>query len=206
VESLAHPGGNVTGVTAALPTTVVEKNLEHLARLLPGLSRVGFLAAFDPGNEASSMLKLQAATSAVDTLGLQLKTLEVRSADDVEPVLADALAESVQALLVFTGPNVIIDAVPRFVEFQTVNRIPVVFDNTPTGTTRRGLLSYNNNKVEEGRLAASLVDKVLKGADPANLPLEQPTVYDFVLNQTVANALGITVPPDVAQEVTHWDQ
>ena len=109
-------------------------------------------------------------------------------------------------MLIFTGANVVIDAIPRFVEFQTQHRIPVVFDATPTGTTRGGLMSYTASKLEEGRSAASLADKILKGASPANLPVEEPTAYDFVVNTTVAQALGISIPPDAAQEVTRWDQ
>jgi putative ABC transport system substrate-binding protein len=92
------------------------------------------------------------------------------------------------------------------VEFQAQNRVAVVFDATPAGQTRGGLMSYTVSNVKLGRLAASLVDKILKGARPAELPIQQPTVYEFVVNQTVAHMLGVTISEDVAREVTQWDQ
>jgi putative ABC transport system substrate-binding protein len=205
VESIAHPGGNVTGIPN-VPVTVVGKNLEHLARLIPGLSRVATFQPFDPVSAALEAVILKAATSAAETVGVEVKALAVDSADDVERALAEALAWPAQAVLVFTDNGVVVAAVPRLLEFQMQHRIPVVFNNAPDGQTRGGLLSYIASTTEYGRLAASLVDRVLKGANPGNLPVEQPTVYDFVINQRVAKALGISIPPEVAQEVTQWDQ
>jgi putative ABC transport system substrate-binding protein len=204
VESLAHPGGNVTGVTSP-PTSVTAKRLELLARLMPGLARVGVFTSMGPGDIANATLKLQAASSAADSLGIQLKTLAVRSHDDVEPALAEGLAWSAQALLVFSGA-VVNFVTERLVEFQTQNHVALEFENTQSGQTRGGLMSYTVSDIGLGRLAASLVDRILKGAHPADLPVEQPTDFEFVINQTVAQALGIAIPPEVAQEVTNWDQ
>jgi putative ABC transport system substrate-binding protein len=205
VDSLAHPGGNVTGITNT-PASVSGKRLELLSKLLPGLSRVALFAGFDTANAPSSTLKLQFATSVARAVGVQLKTLEVNGPDDVEPALAEALSWPAQSMLVFSGPIAIIDAIPRFVEVQTQNRIPVVFDASVDGQTRGGLMSYGVSNNEQGRLAANLVDKIQKGTRPADLPVQEPTVFEFVVNQTVAQALGIGIPPDIAQEVNHWDQ
>jgi putative ABC transport system substrate-binding protein len=151
-------------------------------------------------------VKLDATTSVADSLGVQMKPLPIRSPEDVEAVLAAALTWPAEGILVFTnGSPMVINLIPRLVEFQAQNRIPIVFDNTPDGQTRGGLMSYGLSNADNGRLGARLVDRILKGASPADLPVEQPTVYNFVVNQTVANALGITIPPEVGQEVTHWD-
>jgi putative ABC transport system substrate-binding protein len=206
VESLAHPGGNVTGVTN-VPASVVGKRLELLARLMHGLTRVGIFTAFGPADVAASTLKLQAATPVADSLGIQLKTLEVRASEDVEPALAEGLAWSAQALLVVSGSVVNdVSVSQRLVDFQTQNRVPVVFAEAPDGTTEGGLMSYTASNAGLARVAASLVDRILKGASPSDLPIQQPTEYEFVVNQTVANEVGITIPPEVAADVSQWDQ
>ena len=90
---------------------------------------------------------------------------------------------------------------------MTIGLLPATVDTDNAAlTSRGGFIGYTATNFEMGRLAASLVDKILKGASPRDLPVQQPTAYEFVVNQTVANALGITIAPDVAQEVTHWDQ
>jgi putative ABC transport system substrate-binding protein len=206
VDSLAHPGGNVTGVTN-VPASVTGKRLELLARLMHDLTRVGVFAALGPSDVAASTLKLQAAMPVADSLGIQLKTLAIRTSDDVEPALAEALAWSAQALLVVSGSVVNdVSVSQRLLEFQTQHHLPVVFQEAPDGQTEGGLMSYTASNVGLARAAAGLVDKILKGASPADLPVQQPTDYEFVVNQTVANALGITTPPDVTTEVTQWDQ
>jgi putative ABC transport system substrate-binding protein len=205
VASLAYPGRNLTGVTF-VPATVEGKNLELLARLVPGLRRVAVVAAFDPGNAAASTVKVQATTSVADALGIQLKTLAVHAADDVEPALTDGSAWSAEAMFVLTSAGAVLEATPRLVDYQQQHHVPVVFDSAPVGKTRGGLMTYTVNNVELGRSAASLVNKILKGSRPGELPVQQPTAYEFVVNQTVANALGITISADVAQEVTQWDR
>jgi putative ABC transport system substrate-binding protein len=206
VESLAHPGGNVTGVTN-VPASVVGKRLELLARLMRGLTRVGMFTAFGPADVAASTLKLQAATPVADSLGIQLKTLSVRAPEDVEPALAEGLAWSAQALLVVSGSVVNdVSVSQRLVDFQTQNNVPVIFAETPDGTTEGGLMSYTASNAGLARVAASLVDRILKGASPADLPVQQPTEYEFVVNRTVANEVGITIPSEVAADVSQWDQ
>jgi putative ABC transport system substrate-binding protein len=202
-------GGN-DGLTAARQATA---DIPIVFSLVPDPVGQGFVSSLaHPGENvtgvtyaAASTLKLQATTPAADALSIQLKTLPVNTPDDIDPALAEALGWPAQVVLVYTGSGAIIDAVSRFVDFQTQNHLPVVFDNVPTGTTRGGLMSYSGSQIEQGRSAASLVDRILKGANPADLPVEQPTVYDLVINQTVAQALGISIPPDVTQEVTQWD-
>jgi ABC-type uncharacterized transport system substrate-binding protein len=207
VTSLDHPGGNVTGVTNA-PPTVFGKLLEFLAQLVPRLSRVVLVTNLDPAQGAGGAmgpLGRQALTTATNAMSVQLKVLDVRSPEDVAPALADALAWPAEAMITFGGPGAVADAIPRLVDFQLGNRIPMVFSNKPAVQVG-GLLSYGASYNGEGRLAATLVDKIIKGAKPADLPVELPTVYELVVNQTTAQALGITIPPEVAQQVTQWIQ
>jgi putative ABC transport system substrate-binding protein len=144
-------------------------------------------------------------TAAVNAQGIQLRVLDTRSPDDVEPALAEALAWQAEAMLMANG---ILGTTHfwRFLDFQLQHHVPLVFAGGG-GTVQvqaGGLLAYTVSDSGEGRTAATFVDKILKGAKPADLPVQQPTVYDLLINQTTALALGITVPPEVAQQVTQW--
>ena len=207
VASLDHPGGNITGVSN-VPPTVFGKLIQYLAQLMPALSRVAFVSNFDPastsgagGAEGPSIVQLM--TTAATALGVQLKLLNVRAPEDVEPALAEALAWQTGAIIVGGFPFT--DPTPRFVDFQLRNRIP--FASYAGAHAQAGdLFAYGPNLTALGRLSATLVDKICKGARPADLPVEQPTVYDLVINQTTAEALGVTIPPEFAQQVTQWVQ
>jgi putative tryptophan/tyrosine transport system substrate-binding protein len=205
VASLDHPGGNITGVPGA-PVTVFGKMIQYLTQLVPGLSRVAFVTTFDstsgPGG-AQGPSGIQLTTTAANALGIQLKFLNVRTSEDLEPALAEALAWQAEAMMV--GGLPITDPTPRFVDFQRRHRIPFAF-GTKEQVQTGGLLSYGPSSSGIGSAAAALVDKILKGAKPAELPVEQPTEYELVVNQTTAQALGITIPPEVAQQVTEWVQ
>jgi putative ABC transport system substrate-binding protein len=138
-------------------------------------------------------------------MGVQLKTLDMRSAEDVEPVLAEALAWQAQAIINFGSPGPATDAFLRIVDFAAQNRIPLAAGNIAV-VQAGGLLSYGASYNGMGRTATAFVGKVITGTSPADLPVEQPTVFDLVINQTTAQALGITIPPEVAQQVTQWVQ
>jgi putative ABC transport system substrate-binding protein len=201
VVSLTNPGGNLTGITQ-IPLTTVAKQLEFLAQLVPGLSRVGI--AFDSTNPAA-MLLLKALPPTATALGLQLKAFGVGSAAEVEPALNDALAWSVQAMMILSGPGTLTDADPRLAEFSRQHRIPMSF-LSKSHVMAGGLMSYGASHNASGQTAARLVDRILRGAKPADLPVEQPTSFELAINQTTAKAIGITIPPEVAQQVSLWVQ
>ena len=205
VASLAHPGGNVTGVPGG-PLETYGKIVDYLARVLPGLSRVAFVTNFDPESGpggAQGPSGVQVTTTAANALGIRLKFLNVHTSEDVAPALAEALAWRTQALMV--GGLPISDPTSPFVEFQRQQHIPfaaIAKEQVQAG----GLLSYGPSQIGVGRTAATLVDKIIKGAKPADLPVEQPTDYELVINQTAAQSLGIIVPPEVAEQVAEWVQ
>jgi ABC-type uncharacterized transport system substrate-binding protein len=195
IASLDHPGGNLTGVSNA-PATVWAKPLEFLAQLVPRLSRVAILI-----NLAlpSSQLQFQALTTAANGMGgVQLNPLDLRTPDDMEP----ALVWQAQAMIAFSAVS---SALPRLLDFEVQHRIPVSF-TFKEAVQAGGFLSYGPSYNGIGHAAAAYVDKIVKGARPADLPVEQPTVFELVVNQTTAQALGITIPPDLAVEVTEWVQ
>lgn len=203
VASLAHPGGNVTGVPGGPPETY-GKMIEYLALVQPGLSRVAFVTSFDPVSGpggAQGPSGVQFTSTAADALGIQLNFLNVRTSEDLEPALAEALAWQAEAIIV--GGLPVPDPTSRFVDFQRRNRVPFAFIAREQARAG-GLLSYGPSQNGVGRTSATLVDKILKGAKPADLPVEQPTEYELVINQTTAQALGISIPPEVAQQVTEW--
>jgi putative ABC transport system substrate-binding protein len=203
VASLAHPGGNLTGVTN-VPVSVIAKPLEILSQLVPGLSRVAVVVNFDPANQlAVYTSRLQAIKSAADTMAVQLHVLDIRSVADVEPALADALAWQTEAIMSTDGQGAVLQASPRIVEFAKQNHIPTTF---PNKEYVGGLLAYGPNPAGAGRLAATYVDRILRGASPGDLPVQEPTTFDFIVNQTTADAIGITIPPAIAQQVTQWYQ
>jgi putative ABC transport system substrate-binding protein len=201
VASIAHPGGNVTGDTSTPPTNY-QKLLQMLGLLIPGLSHVAII--LDSSNPAGAF-KLQATTTAADAMGVQLRVLDLHMVDNVERALAEVLSWQAEALMDFESPGVVSDAAPRLIEFQLQHRIPVAFgpkDRVVAG----GLVSFSASFVGLGKTAAGLVDKILRGAKPADLPVQEPTLYELAINQTTAAALGITIPRAVAQEVTDWVQ
>jgi ABC-type uncharacterized transport system substrate-binding protein len=201
VASLAHPGGNLTGVSNE-PATAFGKQLEFLAQLVPRLSRVAIV--LDVSN-SGDFLRLQATATAANDMGVQLKVLDVRSPEDVEPALAEALAWQAEAVMESSGNTAISGALARFLDFQVQNRIPMALSTKPT-VQAGGLLSYDTSRNEMGRTAAVYVDKIIKGAKPADLPVEQPTVYELVINRTTAAQLGLSIPNELAVQVTQWVQ
>jgi putative ABC transport system substrate-binding protein len=203
VASLDHPGGNLTGVTAAPPTRDA-KLVEFLAQLVPRLSRVVFITSFDPADPSLGPSAVQLTTAAVNALGIQVKFLDVRAPEDMEPVLAESLAWQTEAMVVLAAVAVA-PHMSRFVDFQLQNRKPLAVVSKEQ-VQAGALLSYSVSSTGAGHTAARFVDKILKGSRPADLPVEVPTVYELVVNQTTAQTLGITIPPQVAQQVTEWIQ
>jgi putative ABC transport system substrate-binding protein len=189
VASLARPGGNITGLSS-LAQELSSKRLEILKDLVPKLSRVGiFGTSVIPGNARA----LRESELAAAALGLQTHYLDVQQARDVEPAIRDANKWQADALLVLNGPPHIQQLIPRF---AAKSRIPAIY-STLAIMNDRGLISYGASVTHLDRRAATYVDKILKGAKPAELPVEQPTKFELVINLTTAKQIGLTIPPNV---------
>jgi ABC-type uncharacterized transport system substrate-binding protein len=191
VSSLARPGGNITGLTVLAPE-LTGKRLELLKETSPRIHRVGFL--LNPSGESSSIFLKEMGTAA-QALGLQIQSLEVRSPSDFDTVFAAAIREGAHALI--TAPQPVINTHrARVLEFASKNRLPAIFTN-PETVEAGGLMSYSPDFSEQFRRAAIYVDKILKGAKPADLPVEQPTKFELVINLKTAKQIGLTIPPNV---------
>jgi putative ABC transport system substrate-binding protein len=189
IASLARPGGNITGLSFMTPE-VSGKRLEFLKEAVPHLSRVAVL--WSPASPGSP-LEVKATQTAAQALGLQLQSLEVQSADDFDTAFAALTREHADALIVISNPLLFGDR-RRLAELAVQHRLPAMFHLREYAEVG-GLMAYGPNSLEPFRRAATYVDKILKGAKPADLPVEQPTKFEFVINLKTAKALGLTIPP-----------
>jgi len=191
VSSLAHPGGNVTGSTVLGPG-LAAKRLELLKEAVPHLSHVAFL--WNPANpdQGASFNEVQAGARA---LGVTLHSVEARNREELEQALA-AMKQSRPSALLMTADGVHQRYIGRIVAFASETRLPAMYQ-LKEAVDRGGLMSYGASLPDLGRRAAHFVDKILKGAKPADLPVEQPTTFELVVNLKTAKALGLTIPPSV---------
>jgi len=189
VASLARPGGNITGLTNLSPD-LDGKRLELLKETFPKVTRVGYV--WNPDAPATGLSGMQATAP---LLGVQLQSLEVRTANDFDSAFEAAIRERSRALITLPSP-VFITHQKRIVDFANKSRLPAIYsfsDFVDTG----GLMSYAPSLLENWRRAAIYVDKILKGAKPADLPVEQPTKFELVINLKTAKQIGVTIPPNV---------
>jgi putative ABC transport system substrate-binding protein len=198
VQSLARPGGNLTG-TAQHTSEVAAKKLSILRELLPGLVRVACLQ--NPSN-SSNQADIRELQGAATRLGLQLQILDVRSEPDIDPAFAAARGARAQALYVESDQATVI-ASQRIVALAERERLPAIY-SVRGGPGNGGLMYYGATGTQTMTRAGYYVDRILRGAQPADLPVEQPNNYEFVVNVKTAQALGITFPPQVAAQVTEW--
>ena len=188
VASLARPGGNVTGLSNQ-SADLAGKRLELLREVVPSLRRLAILAN---AGSPIGVLKMREAQAAARTLDFEVATLEIRGAQDIAPAF-DALKGRAEALYVASDPLVTTNRI-RINTLALGARLPTMHgqgDNVEAG----GLMSYGANYPDLHRRAADYVDKILRGAKPADIPVEQPTKFDFLINLTTARTLGLTVPP-----------
>jgi len=190
VDSLSRPGGNVTGLSVQAPD-LVGKRIELLREVVPGLRALAVLANV---GSAGAMLELREVQAMARTLGLETPTIEIRQAEDIAPAFA-GLKHRTEALYVCGDPLVGANRV-RIITFALVAWLPTMHDQREH-VAAGGLMSYGANFVELWRRAADFVDKILRGAKPADVPIEQPTNFDLVINLTTAKALGLEIPPTV---------
>ncbi len=192
VESLAHPGGNITGVTR-LTRELSGKRLELLTEAVPKISRVGILR---PGELAGATLAFKEYEPAARALKIQLQSLEVQGPNpDLLGAFQAAAKGRVQALIVIRSP--LLNRYPApIADLAIKNRLPSMHEGSDY-VEAGGLMSYAANQLESFRRAAVLIDKILKGTKPADLPVEQPMRFEFVVNLKTAKQIGVTIPPNV---------
>jgi putative ABC transport system substrate-binding protein len=192
INSLAHPGGNITGLTR-LTRDLSGKRLELLREAVPANSRVGVLLNAGSSTMQVAFKEYEAAAVA---LKLRLQSLEVSGPKpDFERVFREAAKKRVNALIVARS-GLLIRHEKQIVNLAIKNRLPSMFEATDTAESG-GLMSYSANDAESFRRAAIYVDKILKGAKPADLPVEQPTKFEFVINLKTAKVLNLTIPQSV---------
>jgi len=196
VDSLARPGGNITGLTNIAPV-LSGKRLELLKETVPKLSRVAVL--WDPKNPGSTPQWNESQLSARE-LGLQLHSMEVSSADKYESAFKEATKARSGALAVTLNPLANSNQ-KQVVDLATSNRLPAIYARSDF-VDNGGLMSYGQSFASDGRDAARLVDKILKGAKPADIPVEQPMKFELVINLKTAKTLGLTIPPIVLMRAT----
>jgi putative tryptophan/tyrosine transport system substrate-binding protein len=188
VASLSRPGGNVTGLSLQ-QVDLAAKRVELLREVVPGLRHLAIMA--NPGAPGAALEMAEVQTIA-RTLGLQTTPVEIRRAEDITPSL-EALKGRAQALYVCTDPLVVTNRA-RIHTLTLGARLPTIYNSREYVETG-GLMSYGPSFPDLWRRAADLVDKILRGTKPADIPVEQPTRFDLVLNLTTAKVLGLEVPP-----------
>jgi putative ABC transport system substrate-binding protein len=188
VASLARPGGNVTGLSAQIPD-LAGKRLELLREIIPGLRRLAIMAN---GGNPAAMQDLPEVQAAAGPLGLEVVTRDVRRAEDIAPAF-EALVGRAEAIYVPPDPLFTTNRV-RFNALALSARLPTMH-GTREQVDAGGLMSYGSNQTDLFRRAGDYVDKVLRGAKPADLPVEQPIKFDLVINLKTAKALGLEIPP-----------
>jgi putative tryptophan/tyrosine transport system substrate-binding protein len=191
VASLAHPGGNVTGFSDAT-VDVITKRLELLKEVAPKVSQVAIL--WNPANPTNP-LQLKDSQAAGPALGLKLLALDVKGVDDFERVFAAIKKDRAGGLLVPADP-MFGSQRKRIIDFATKNRLPAIYSSSENAEAG-GLMSYGTNFADLYRRVADYVDKILKGTKPADLPIEQPMKFEFVINLKAAKQIGLTIPPNV---------
>ena len=197
VPSLARPGGNITGITNIV-AELAGKRLELLKEIVPTASRIAVLV--NP-NSQNAPLQLQNAGAAARRLGIELRpVLEVRSAGDLEKAFEAAVRARADAAIRMIDPLVFILR-KETAALAIKHRLPVIYP-TREDVEAGGLVAYGTNIPEQYRQAATFVDKILRGAKPADLPVEQPTKFDLVINLKTAKALGLTIPQSLLFRAT----
>src|SRR5262245_54596469 len=194
VSSMARPGANLTGVTT-IAAALIGKRLELLKETVPNLSRVAVLWDPQDPRDRQEWKEVQLSTR---ELGLALHSLEVSSVDKYEGAFKEAIKSRIAALAIMSSS--LAAANPKLItDLAAKHRLPAIYDRGDFMVSG-GLMSYGPDRAESYRRAAVIVDKILKGAKPADLPVEQPTKFEFVINLKTAKQLGLTIPPQVLME------
>ena len=197
VASLAHPGGNVTGLSNMSPD-LSGKRLELLKEVVPALSRVAFL--WNP-DVRGNLLDYKETEGAASSLHLQLESVEVVRAEDFDRAFSAITKDRAQALIMPAANPLAFANRGQIASFAQKNRLPSMYAQEEY-VDAGGLMSYGPSTPDLHRRAATYVDKILKGTKPADLPVEQPTKFKFVINQKTAKQIGVPIPPDLLARAT----
>jgi putative ABC transport system substrate-binding protein len=191
VASLNRPGGNITGLSV-LSQELGGKRLQLLTEIIPGLARVAVLS--NPSNPSNTLL-LEQTKAAAQSLGVEIHVAEVQGPDRFESAFAAVAAAHAGALIVL-GDGMLYSQQPRIVTFAAASHLPALFGEKE-GAEAGGLIAYGPSIPAGFRRAAAYVDKILRGAKPADLPVEQPTKFELVVNLQTARAIGVTIPTSI---------
>ena len=191
VASLARPGGNITGLSTLSPE-LSGKRLELLKEIVPKLSRVAVLGTSTNASNAQSLRETELAAGA---LAVKLQYLDVRGPKDIETAFRAASKERADAVLLLGGP-VLASQRAQFADLAVKSRLPTIYWRSDI-VEGGGLMSYAVSFTDLDRRAATYVDKILKGAKPADLPVEQPKKFEFIVNLKAAKQIGLTIPPNL---------
>jgi len=189
VTSLAHPGGNLTGMTFLVGPEIAGKQLELLKEVAPAASRIALLT--NPTNKSHPAL-IRELKSAARVFGVQLQVFDARSPDQLDSAFAAMSRERMQALLVFTD-SVFVGQRQRIADLAAGSRLPAMYYQKEF-VDAGGLISYGASVSDMFQHAATHVDRILRGAKPGDIPIEQPTKFELVINQRTANELGLAIP------------
>jgi putative ABC transport system substrate-binding protein len=192
VASLARPGGNITGLSTLAPE-ISGKQLELLKEILPSLSRVAvFGTSTQPGNSQMSKEVELAATA----LAVKLQYVDVLSPEDIESAFRAAVKGRAHAVLMIVASSVVGDHRQKIVDLAVKSKLPAIYPFS-SYVEAGGLMYYGVNLTDLDRRAATYIDKILKGTKPADLPVEQPKKFEFIINLKAAKQIGLTIPPNV---------
>jgi putative ABC transport system substrate-binding protein len=189
VQSLRRPGGNLTGLTLVAQGRIEPKQLELLKEAVPGLTRVCILA-----NRVGDQAVVDALNAAAQVLELQLQTFQVSAQGEIPDAFAAMKSSGVHAVLLRADPLVLDPYSPQSAVLALKYRLPAIYPWPTIPVRHGGLMSYSTDIGEIHRRSASYVDRILKGAKPSDLPIEQPTKFELVINLKTAKALGLTIP------------
>jgi putative tryptophan/tyrosine transport system substrate-binding protein len=191
INSMARPGGNVTGLST-LTEELGGKQLELLKEVIPGLNRVAILRPTGPAND----LFVKETENTARALGVKIISLVFRGPEDFEELFRSATKEHTNGLIDRLGPTISLADRKRVAELAVKNRLPGI-SSFASWTDNGGILTYGPDRRAMYRRAATYVDKILKGAKPADLPMEAPTKFELVINLKAAKQIGLTIPPNV---------
>ena len=192
VQSLSRPGGNMTGLATYAPGDWIAKRIEILRELVPGASKIALLV--NPDNPVHRLTLAEELPRTARSFGVALPIVEATTADELDTAFTSAVAQHADAMIVF-GDNLTNQEAPRVTALAANHHLPAIylFRQFANG----GLISYGPDIADLFRRAGGYVDKILKGTKPADLPVEQPTKFEIVINMKTAKGLGLTVPPSL---------
>jgi putative ABC transport system substrate-binding protein len=192
VQSLSRPGGNITGLATSVPGGMTGKNVEILRELVPGASKIAILV--NPENPMQRLILAEEVPRTAQNMGVALPIVEATTAEELDTAFASAAAQQADAIIVW-GDRLTAQEAPRVTALAAKHHLPAIY------LTRQfapgGLIVYGAEIADLLRRAGDYVDKILRGTKPADLPVEQPTKFELIINLKTAKALGLTVPPSL---------